>query len=77
MTPGTEAVNRMHGPLQRLHTYVGENKIGLMEFGRIGGNMMLTVGEGMIKGLPVACKVSGCCRRERSPPSTRSSPDSP
>ncbi|WP_423833367.1 hypothetical protein [Streptomyces manipurensis] len=54
MTPGTEAVNRMHGPLQRLHTYVGENKIGLMEFARIGGNMMLTVGEGMIKGLPVA-----------------------
>ncbi|WP_037696883.1 MULTISPECIES: hypothetical protein [Streptomyces] len=54
LTPGTEAVNNFRGPLQRLHATLEENKIGLMEFARMGGNMMLTLAEGVIKGLPTA-----------------------
>ncbi|MFD4934507.1 hypothetical protein [Streptomyces virginiae] len=54
MAPGTEAVNNFRGPLQRLHSAVEENKLGLMEFARIGGNMMLTLAEGILKGLPFA-----------------------
>ncbi|WP_158717839.1 hypothetical protein [Streptomyces sp. NRRL F-2664] len=53
-TPGTDAVNNFRGPLQRLHATVQENKLGLMEFARIGGNMMLTLAEGVLKSLPIA-----------------------
>ncbi|MFE5675113.1 hypothetical protein ACFQ7B_07515 [Streptomyces erythrochromogenes] len=53
-TPGTDAVNNFHGPLQRLHSAVQENKLGLMEFGRAGGNMMITLSEGILQGLPIA-----------------------
>lgn len=53
MLPAGQSVENFRGPLQRLHTVVQENKLGLMEYARIGANIMMTVAEGFIRYLPV------------------------
>ncbi|MGP3684158.1 hypothetical protein ACTVZO_05490 [Streptomyces sp. IBSNAI002] len=50
--PAGTSVENVRGPLQRLHTLVQENKLGLMEYARIGANVMLTIAEGFIRHLP-------------------------
>lgn len=52
MLPAGTSIDGVRGPLQRLHALVQDNKIGLMEFARIGANVMLTVAEGFIQYLP-------------------------
>ncbi|MFJ6783740.1 hypothetical protein [Streptomyces yangpuensis] len=54
MTPARDGVESVRGPLQRLHGLVQDNKLGLMEFGRQGAGVMLTIADGIMQGLPVA-----------------------
>lgn len=52
MIPAGTSIENVKGPLQRLHAIVQANKLGLMEFARIGANVMLTIAEGFIRYLP-------------------------
>ncbi|WP_405436672.1 hypothetical protein OG373_06750 [Streptomyces avidinii] len=54
LSPAGDSVEKVRGPLQRLHATIQENKLGLMEFARIGGNFMITLAEGVIRYLPDA-----------------------
>ncbi|MGW2040497.1 hypothetical protein [Streptomyces virginiae] len=53
-TPARNGVEGVRGPLQRLHSAVQDNKLGLMELARQGAGVMLTIADGIIQGLPVA-----------------------
>ncbi|MFD9515951.1 hypothetical protein [Streptomyces sp. NPDC059979] len=54
LIPAGQSIDNARGPLQRLHTAVQENKLGLMEFARLGGDTMLQVADGIIRYLPDA-----------------------
>ncbi len=52
MLPAGTSIDGVRGPLQRLHSLVQQNKLGLMEFARQGAGVMLTIAEGFIQYLP-------------------------
>ncbi|MFD9306140.1 hypothetical protein ACFWCB_26385 [Streptomyces sp. NPDC060048] len=52
LAPAGEKVENLRGPLQRLHSSIQQNKLGLMEYARIGGTIMMLVAEGVIRYLP-------------------------
>lgn len=52
MLPVGASIDGVRGPLQRLHSAVQANKLGLMEYARIGAGVMLTIAEGVIRALP-------------------------
>ncbi|MEJ8645282.1 hypothetical protein WKI68_36920 [Streptomyces sp. MS1.HAVA.3] len=54
LAPAGSSIENVKGPLQRLHDMVQANRIGLMEFARIGAGVMLTIAEGVIRYLPDA-----------------------
>jgi hypothetical protein len=54
LMPAGTSIENVRGPLQRLHSTVQENKLGLMEYARIGGTFMLMLAEGVIRYLPDA-----------------------
>ncbi|MCX5586039.1 hypothetical protein [Streptomyces erythrochromogenes] len=52
LAPAGASIEGVKGPLQRLHDSVQANRLGLMEFARIGAGVMLTIAEGVIRYLP-------------------------
>ncbi|MFZ3569415.1 hypothetical protein ACNYS0_20915 [Streptomyces sp. BH034] len=52
LLPSFSRINEARGPLQRLSDAIADNKIGIMEFARRGGEAVLTFVQGAVQALP-------------------------
>ncbi|MGW1158424.1 hypothetical protein ACWD5Q_06525 [Streptomyces sp. NPDC002513] len=54
--PAADKINATAGPLQRLNQWVNDNKIGIMEYSRIFGNIMLDLVSAAVSAVPPIIK---------------------